>query len=126
VGSNLFIRIHELPDVLFVRCANLEERDELLKAEPEKFFITPPITTATRRSSSGWHRARPRRRPAYLPEPCGFRLNNSASASAASAASRSRSATSIRASDRSESPGTQPYCHDGCRSTRCRSERYAA
>jgi hypothetical protein len=40
-GSNLFIRIHELPDVLFVRCANLEERDELLKAEPEKFFITP-------------------------------------------------------------------------------------
>src|ERR1022692_1255415 len=41
VGSNLFIRIHELPDVLFVRCANPEERDELLKAEPEKFFITP-------------------------------------------------------------------------------------
>ena len=41
MGSNLFIRIHELPDVLFVRCANLEERDELLKAEPEKFFITP-------------------------------------------------------------------------------------
>src|ERR1022692_2697090 len=41
VGSNLLIRIHELPDVLFVRCANLEERDELLKAEPEKFFITP-------------------------------------------------------------------------------------
>jgi hypothetical protein len=40
-GSNLFIRIHELPDVLFVRCANLEERDELLKAEPGKFFITP-------------------------------------------------------------------------------------
>ena len=52
VGSSLFIRIHELPDVLFVRCANLEERDELLKAEPERFFITP-ITTATRRSSSG-------------------------------------------------------------------------
>src|ERR1022692_4707541 len=43
VGSNLFIRIHELPDVLFVRCANLEERDELLKAEPEKFSITPPL-----------------------------------------------------------------------------------
>jgi hypothetical protein len=41
VGSSLFIRIHELPDVLFVRCANLEERDELLKAEPERFFITP-------------------------------------------------------------------------------------
>jgi hypothetical protein len=26
---------------LFARCANLEERDELLEAEPEKFFITP-------------------------------------------------------------------------------------
>ena len=41
VGSNLFIRMHELPDVLFARCASLEERDELLKAAPEKFFITP-------------------------------------------------------------------------------------
>jgi hypothetical protein len=40
VGSNLFIHIHELPDVLFARCANPGERDELLTAEPEKFFIT--------------------------------------------------------------------------------------
>lgn len=37
---NLFIRIHELPDTLFVGCADLEERDELLTAEPTKFFIT--------------------------------------------------------------------------------------
>ena len=42
VGSNLFIRIHELPDVLFARCANLEERDELLTAEPEN-SSSPPL-----------------------------------------------------------------------------------
>src|SRR5579859_5191753 len=41
VRGNLFIRVHELPDAFFVRCAGLEERDELLKAEPGKFFITP-------------------------------------------------------------------------------------
>jgi hypothetical protein len=41
VGGNLFLRIHELPDTFFVRCASLEERDELLKAEPDKLFITP-------------------------------------------------------------------------------------
>jgi hypothetical protein len=41
VRSNLFIRMHELPDTLFVRCADLDERNELLKAEPGKFFITP-------------------------------------------------------------------------------------
>jgi hypothetical protein len=41
VRSNLFIRVHELPDTLFVRCADLDERNELLKAEPGKFFITP-------------------------------------------------------------------------------------
>lgn len=41
VRSNLFIRIHELPDAFFARCAGLEERDELLRAEPAKFFITP-------------------------------------------------------------------------------------
>ena len=41
VRSKLFIRIHELPDALFVRCAGLEERNGLLKAEPAKFFITP-------------------------------------------------------------------------------------
>jgi hypothetical protein len=33
-----------------------------------------------------------------------------------------RSALSIRASDRSESPDTLPYCHDGCRSTLRRGE----
>ena len=40
VRSALFLRIHELPDVVFVRCRDLEERNELLKAEPGKFFIT--------------------------------------------------------------------------------------
>jgi hypothetical protein len=41
VRGNLFIRIHELPDAFLVRCAGLEERNELLQAEPGKFFITP-------------------------------------------------------------------------------------
>jgi hypothetical protein len=41
VRSSLFLRIHELPDVFFVRCASVEERNELLKAEPDRFFITP-------------------------------------------------------------------------------------
>jgi hypothetical protein len=40
VRGTLFLRIHELPDVVFVRCGDLEERNELLKAEPSKFFIT--------------------------------------------------------------------------------------
>ena len=40
VSGTLFLRIHELPDVVFVRCSALEERNELLKAEPGKFFIT--------------------------------------------------------------------------------------
>ena len=40
VRGTLFLRIHELPDVVFVRCRDLEERDELLKAEPGTFFIT--------------------------------------------------------------------------------------
>lgn len=41
VRGTLFLRIHELPDVFFVRCASIEERNDLLKAEPAKFFITP-------------------------------------------------------------------------------------
>jgi len=41
VRSSLFIRVHELPDTLFARCASLDERNELLRAEPGKFFITP-------------------------------------------------------------------------------------
>jgi len=40
VSGTLFLRIHELPDVVFVRCSALEERNELLKAEPGKFFVT--------------------------------------------------------------------------------------
>lgn len=41
VRTRLFIRVHELPGVILVGCATIEERDELLRAEPEKFFITP-------------------------------------------------------------------------------------
>jgi hypothetical protein len=41
VGKQLFIRIHELDETLLVSCANVEERNELLAAEPAKFFITP-------------------------------------------------------------------------------------
>jgi hypothetical protein len=44
VRGNLFLRIHELPDAFLVRCAGLEERDELVKAKPVKFFITPHYT----------------------------------------------------------------------------------
>ena len=40
VGGQLFPRIRELPDVFFVRCTGLEERDELLKSGPGKLFIT--------------------------------------------------------------------------------------
>jgi len=41
VRGSLFLRIHELPDAFFVRSASVEERNELLRAEPGKFFITP-------------------------------------------------------------------------------------
>jgi hypothetical protein len=41
VRKQLFVRIHELDDALLVSCANVEERNELLAAEPDKFFITP-------------------------------------------------------------------------------------
>jgi hypothetical protein len=41
VSGALFLHMHELPDAFFVRCAGLEDRDELLKAEPGTFFITP-------------------------------------------------------------------------------------
>jgi hypothetical protein len=41
VRDKLFARIHELPDTLFIKCASIEERDELVAAEPAKFFITP-------------------------------------------------------------------------------------
>ncbi len=41
VRGALFLRLHELPDAFFIRCAGLEDRDELLKARPGTFFITP-------------------------------------------------------------------------------------
>jgi hypothetical protein len=41
VGAKLFLRIHELADVFFVRCAGLEVRDELLTSGPGTLFITP-------------------------------------------------------------------------------------
>jgi len=41
VRGTLFLRIHEQPDAFFVPCGSLEERDELLGADPGTFFITP-------------------------------------------------------------------------------------
>jgi hypothetical protein len=41
VRRALFLRIHELPDAFFIPCGDLDERDELLEAEPGTFFITP-------------------------------------------------------------------------------------
>lgn len=41
VRRNLFLRIHELPDTLLVSCASLDERNELVRASPDTFFITP-------------------------------------------------------------------------------------
>ena len=41
VRQKLFTRIHEEPDAVFVKCGNIAERDGLLAAEPDKFFITP-------------------------------------------------------------------------------------
>ncbi len=52
VRGALFLRLHELPDAFFIRCAGLEDRDELLKAGPGT-FSSRPITTATPRSWSG-------------------------------------------------------------------------
>ena len=40
VRNQLFLRIHELPDTMMVGCASVPERDELLLAEPGKFFVT--------------------------------------------------------------------------------------
>ena len=60
VGGKFFLRIHELPDVFFVRCAGLEERDELLKSEPGRLFVTPHYE-ATRGSWSGSARLTPAR-----------------------------------------------------------------
>jgi hypothetical protein len=41
VRGKLFARVHEQPDAIFVKCVDIAERDGLLDAEPEKFFITP-------------------------------------------------------------------------------------
>jgi hypothetical protein len=41
VKDKLFARIREEGDVLLVWCADLGEKDELIQAEPEKFFTTP-------------------------------------------------------------------------------------
>src|SRR5438034_895902 len=40
VRRNLFTRVHEQPDAIFVRCVDIAERDGLLSSEPAKFFIT--------------------------------------------------------------------------------------
>lgn len=52
VRGALFLRIHELPDAFFIRCAGLEDRDELLKAGPGT-FSSRSVTTAPPRSWSG-------------------------------------------------------------------------
>jgi hypothetical protein len=41
VKDKLFARIREEGDVLVVWCWSLEEKNELVAAEPEKFFTTP-------------------------------------------------------------------------------------
>lgn len=41
VRGQLFVRVHEQPDSVFVRCADLGEKQGLIDAQPEKFFSTP-------------------------------------------------------------------------------------
>jgi hypothetical protein len=41
VKDKLFARIREEGDVLVVWCEDLDEKDALISAEPEKFFTTP-------------------------------------------------------------------------------------
>ncbi len=41
VADRLFARIRDEGDVLLVWCAGLEEKQELIAAEPAKFFTTP-------------------------------------------------------------------------------------
>jgi hypothetical protein len=41
VQDKLFARVHEMPDVLMVGCADVSEKDGLIATEPEKFFSTP-------------------------------------------------------------------------------------
>jgi hypothetical protein len=53
VRGNLFIRIHELPDAFFARCAGLEETRRTAQGRASDVFHHPPITPATRRSWSG-------------------------------------------------------------------------
>ncbi len=40
VKSNLFARIHEQPEVMMIGCADLEEKEELMAAQPDTFFST--------------------------------------------------------------------------------------
>lgn len=41
VKDRLFARIRDARDVLVVWCANLDEKEFLIAAEPDKFFTTP-------------------------------------------------------------------------------------
>jgi hypothetical protein len=38
VRRQLFARIHEQPDALFVKCAGIDERNDLVRSAPDKFF----------------------------------------------------------------------------------------
>ncbi len=67
VRDRLFIRVHELPDTLFVRCGGLEERDELLAADagevlhhPALLGLPRPPRAARRGRPRGAHRTRHR------------------------------------------------------------------
>ena len=41
VRGKLFARLHEQPGVLFLKCADLGEKEALITAHPAKFFTTP-------------------------------------------------------------------------------------
>jgi hypothetical protein len=41
VRGRLFARIHEQPDALFVKCADIDERNDLVRSAPDKFFTLP-------------------------------------------------------------------------------------
>ena len=41
VKGRLFARIRQKPDALMVGCSSVEEKEALIRSEPEKFFQTP-------------------------------------------------------------------------------------
>jgi hypothetical protein len=41
VQGKLFARVHEMPDVIMVGCADVAEKESLIATEPGKYFGTP-------------------------------------------------------------------------------------